>query len=88
MYPYVTSKDEKSGLWYAHKAGYSWIPCFGSFGSKQHATNAAAGEMGLTAKEYQQYKQAHPKLFTREGYLKFINDRFPVTVGYATLKSR
>jgi hypothetical protein len=23
---YVVSKDEKSGLWYAHRVGFPWIP--------------------------------------------------------------
>lgn len=72
MYPYVVSKDEKSGLWYAHKAGYTWIPCLGSFGSKQHATQSAADEMGLTLKEYKEYKQRCPNRFTREGYLQHM----------------
>ena len=28
---YTVSKDEKSGLWYAHKAGFPWIPVLGTF---------------------------------------------------------
>lgn len=35
--PYVVSKDEKSGAWYCHQRGYSYIPVFGSIGDKRKA---------------------------------------------------
>lgn len=28
---YTVSKDQKSGLWYAHQKGYGYIPIAGSF---------------------------------------------------------
>ena len=28
---YTVSKDQKSGLWYAHEKGYGYIPIAGSF---------------------------------------------------------
>lgn len=28
---YIVSQDMKSGLWYCHKKGYSYVPCSGSF---------------------------------------------------------
>ena len=31
MGAYTVSKDQKSGLWYAHAKGYGYIPVFGSF---------------------------------------------------------
>ena len=31
MSAYTVSKDQKSGLWYAHAKGYEHIPVFGSF---------------------------------------------------------
>jgi hypothetical protein len=60
---YTVCFDEKSGLWYAHMVGYSWIPVFGSFGTKQHATKFAADSMALTVLEYREYKQRYPKRF-------------------------
>lgn len=32
---YTVSKDTKSGLWYAHMKGYSYIPISGSFCEKK-----------------------------------------------------
>ena len=28
---YTVSQDKKSGLWYCHMRGFSYVPCFGSF---------------------------------------------------------
>ena len=50
---YVVSQDKKSGLWYAHKDGFSWIPVLGSFSkSKKAAQHVAANCMTLSLKEY------------------------------------
>lgn len=39
---YVVSKDDKTGLWYAHLSGYPYVPVFGSISeSKSHAMKAA-----------------------------------------------
>jgi hypothetical protein len=35
MRTYTVSKDIKSGMWYAHAKGYSYIPVFGSFSEKK-----------------------------------------------------
>jgi len=32
---YTISKDTKSGLWYAHMKGYSYIPVSGSFSKRK-----------------------------------------------------
>lgn len=54
---YVVSKDEKSGLWYAHMVGFPWIPVWGSFSkSKRAAQKVAANCMVLSLKEYLQLK--------------------------------
>jgi hypothetical protein len=54
---YTVSKEEKSGLWYAHKVGFPWIPVFGSFRkSKKAAQQVAADCMALPLKEYLQLK--------------------------------
>ena len=55
---YTVSKDEKSGLWYVHKAGFPWIPVLGSFSkSKKTAQKHAAACMALPLKEYLQLKE-------------------------------
>lgn len=41
MTRYTVSKDVKSGLWYAHKEGFAYVPVFGSFGTKAHAMRYA-----------------------------------------------
>lgn len=35
MIGYTVSKDSKSGLWYAHIKGFSYIPVSGSFSEKK-----------------------------------------------------
>ena len=32
---YTVSKDQKSGLWYAHKKGYPYVPVSGSFSERK-----------------------------------------------------
>lgn len=55
---YTVSQDEKSGLWYVHKAGFPWIPLFGSFRkTKKAAQRIAADCMALPLKEYLQLKE-------------------------------
>lgn len=63
MRHYTISQD-KSGAWYAHMVGFSWIPVFGSFGTKRNATETAAAWMALTADQYAEYKRKYPKRFT------------------------
>lgn len=38
---YTVSKDQDSGLWYAHMIGFDYVPVFGSFGNKRHAEECA-----------------------------------------------
>lgn len=55
---YTVSKDEKSGLWYAHKAGFPLIPVLGTFTkTKKAAQKHAADLMALPLKEYLQLKE-------------------------------
>jgi len=54
---YTVSKDEKSGMWYAHMVGFSYIPVFGSFSkSKKSAQKHAADMIALSLKEYMKLK--------------------------------
>lgn len=32
---YTVSKDTKTGLWYAHRRGFSYVPIAGSFSEKK-----------------------------------------------------
>ena len=52
---YTVSK-EKGGLWYAHRVGFTHIPCMiserNTFGDKKNALHNAAMMMGLPYKEY------------------------------------
>lgn len=54
---YTVSKDDKSGLWYAHRVDFPWIPVLGSFNkNKRVAQHVAADCMALCLKEYMQLK--------------------------------
>lgn len=49
---YTVSQD-KNGYWYVHKAGYPYIPCFGTFHKqKKSAQKDAAMWMGIPLKDY------------------------------------
>lgn len=55
---YTVSKCEKSGLWYAHKAGFPWIPVLGTFSkTKREAQKRAAELMGISLEYYLQLKE-------------------------------
>lgn len=54
---YTVSKTKEEGLWYAHKKGFSYIPCmvdgFNTFSkTKRQAQKVAACMMGLSIKDY------------------------------------
>ena len=50
---YTVSQEQESGWWYAHKAGYPWIPVFGTFErTRRAAQKHAANMMGLPIKDY------------------------------------
>lgn len=49
---YDVSKEKNSNRYYAHAVGFSYIPVFGSFGTKKEALHAAAACMGLPYREY------------------------------------
>lgn len=53
---FVVSQDKDTGLYYAHREGYPWIPCFGSFEEKRsEARKHAAAWSGLSLKEYSEF---------------------------------
>ena len=51
--------SQKDGIWYAHMVGYSYIPVFGSFGSRKEALKWAAASMGLTYSEYMDVRKKY-----------------------------
>ena len=57
---YTVSKDKKTGLWYAHKIGFSYIPVMSERGTfhktKKGALQVCADMMGLPYKEYMKLK--------------------------------
>ena len=58
MGQYTVSFDAKwTQKYYAHRVGYAWIPVWGSFGSRKHATEYAAAMMGLTVAQYRDWKK-------------------------------
>lgn len=59
---YTVSQDTESGLWYAHKAGFDWIPLFSSFcKTRRAAQKHAANMMGLFLNEYLKLKELPKK---------------------------
>ena len=55
---YTVSRDNKTGLWYAHKVGFSYIPVLGSFSkSKRTAQKCAADCMCISLKDYLKLKE-------------------------------
>lgn len=57
MWVYTVTKDEKTGLWYAHKKGYPYLPVFGTFErTKKRALKHAADCMGMTFEQYMEFR--------------------------------
>lgn len=55
--PYFTVSQDKNGYWYCHRYGFPHLPHFGSFSkSKRKALQFAADAMGMTYKQYMEYK--------------------------------
>lgn len=59
---YTVSKDAKSGLWYAHMKGYTYIPVAGSFSErKSEAIEYAKMYDGLSHKVEEIERKRHEK---------------------------
>lgn len=62
MRKYTVSQDKESGQWYAHKAGFDWIPVLGTFSdTRRQAQQQAASMMGLPLKEYLKLREPPKK---------------------------
>lgn len=51
--------SQKDGIWYTHMVGYSYIPVFGSFGTRKEALEWAAASMGLGYKDYMRIRSKY-----------------------------
>lgn len=49
---YIVSKDQKSGLWYVHMKGFSYVPVFGSFRKSKRAAQRIAKQRNELAGVY------------------------------------
>ena len=61
MKQYTTSKDSKSGLWYAHQKGYSYIPIAGSFSEKKSDAMEYAKMYNLLPNKVEEIEQKRKK---------------------------
>lgn len=66
MTRYTVSKDNKSGLWYAHMKGYAYVPVCGSFSEKKsEAMEYAKMYSGLPHK-IEEIEQRRKEKFQKE----------------------
>lgn len=66
MRGYTVSKDDKTGLYYAHMKGYTYIPVCGSFSEKKsEAKEYAKMYSGLTHK-VEEIEQRRKEKFQKE----------------------
>lgn len=61
---YTVSQEKRSGLWYAHMIGFSYIPVHswrGVFGTKKQALKIAAEKQGLPYEDYMRLRRKGAK---------------------------
>lgn len=66
MKNYIVSKDMKSGLWYAHMKGYSYIPVSGSFSEKKSEAMEYAKMYNLLPNKVEEIEQRRKEKFLKE----------------------
>ena len=66
MKNYIVSKDNKSGLWYAHMRGYSYIPVSGSFSEKKSEAMEYAKMYNLLPNKVEEIEQRRKEKFLKE----------------------
>lgn len=67
MSAYMVSKDQKSGLWYAHAKGYEHIPVFGSFSERKSETMEYAKMYNNLPNKVEEIERKR-----RESFLKYL----------------
>lgn len=66
MRNYIVSKDSKSGLWYAHAKGYTYIPIAGSFSEKKSDAMEYAKMYNLLPNKVEQIEKRRKEVFVAE----------------------
>lgn len=66
MLGYIVSKDMKSGMWYAHKKGFSYVPISGSFSNKKSESNEYAKMYNNLPNKVEQIEQKRKEKFIKE----------------------
>ena len=76
MKQYTTSKDSKSGLWYAHQKGFSYIPIAGSFSEKKSEAMEYAKMYNLLPNKVEEIEQKRKEKFEKEMVLTEYEERW------------
>lgn len=63
---YTVSKDSKSGMWYAHMEGFSYIPVGGSFSVKRSEATEYAKMYNCLQNRVEQIETSRHEQFVRE----------------------
>lgn len=63
---YIVSKDVKTGMWYAHKKGFAYIPVLGSFSEKKTEANEYAKMYNNLPNKVEQIEQKRKEKFMKE----------------------
>lgn len=63
---YIVSKDQKTGLWYAHLQGYAYIPVNGSFSEKKSESMEYAKMYNGLRHRVEEIEQKRKEKFEKE----------------------
>lgn len=66
MKQYIVSKDNKSGMWYAHHKDYPYIPVSGSLSEKKSEAMEYAKMYNLLPNKVEEIEQRRKELFEQE----------------------
>lgn len=66
MKEYIVSQDKKTGLYYAHQKGFSYIPISGSFSKKRTEAMEYAKMYNNLPNKAEEIEQRRKKRFERE----------------------
>ena len=76
MKQYATSKDSKSGLWYAHQKGLSYIPSAGSVSEKKSDAIEYAKMYNLLPNKVEEIEQKKKEKFEKEMIMTEYEERW------------
>ena len=76
MKQYTTSKDSKSGLWYAHQKGFSYIPIAGSFSEKKSDAMEYAKMYNNLPNKVEEIEQSRKEQFEKEMELTSAEEKW------------